>query len=392
MPGKDSRIDVLHLEKKVSELEERIKSVEKSLEKAGLEELKKRLEDLEDLVMVENALTLEIKKMMESSSELVDLRDRVKNIENILTSVSHEKLEELKRVKAEDLARLSQRVESIEEDLSLLRKQISTTDFKELKESVEKKLAEGVISKSIKEILEIQNMVLKNESRIDNIEKSIEVLRASLKELQPALGLENVKKIGILSNEIARKIEETRELVARFDALQSNLERKIGKVSTIENELGNIKVWMDKLSKEFESINAKIFELRKRQEENRIYLTEKILAHTEGVLKEVQDLLTQTKNEVSEIVESKVNERLLGSESLRKQVEELASRITTVEESNKKEIESMKTALQEMKEMQVFPEERLNELMSRNVYLEDKISALEKIVKELTKVSPIVLE
>lgn|GEM_PF-2793910 len=392
MPGKDSRIDVLHLEKKVSELEERIKSVEKSLEKAGLEELKKRLEDLEDLVMVENALTLEIKKMMESSSELVDLRDRVKNIENILTSVSHEKLEELKRVKAEDLARLSQRVESIEEDLSLLRKQISTTDFKELKESVEKKLAEGVISKSIKEILEIQNMVLKNESRIDNIEKSIEVLRASLKELQPALGLENVKKIGILSNEIARKIEETRELVARFDALQSNLERKIGKVSTIENELGNIKVWMDKLSKEFESINAKIFELRKRQEENRIYLTEKILAHTEGVLKEVQDLLAQTKNEVSEIVESKVNERLLGSESLRKQVEELASRITTVEESNKKEIESMKTALQEMKEMQVFPEERLNELMSRNVYLEDKISALEKIVKELTKVSPIVLE
>jgi len=392
LPGKDSRIDVLHLEKKVSELEERIKSVEKSLEKAGLEELKKRLEDLEDLVMVENALTLEIKKMMESSSELVDLRDRVKNIENILTSVSHEKLEELKRVKAEDLARLSQRVESIEEDLSLLRKQISTTDFKELKESVEKKLAEGVISKSIKEILEIQNMVLKNESRIDNIEKSIEVLRASLKELQPALGLENVKKIGILSNEIARKIEETRELVARFDALQSNLERKIGKVSTIENELGNIKVWMDKLSKEFESINAKIFELRKRQEENRIYLTEKILAHTEGVLKEVQDLLAQTKNEVSEIVESKVNERLLGSESLRKQVEELASRITTVEESNKKEIESMKTALQEMKEMQVFPEERLNELMSRNVYLEDKISALEKIVKELTKVSPIVLE
>lgn len=392
MPGKDSRIDVLHLEKKVSELEERIKSVEKSLEKAGLEELKKRLEDLEDLVMVENALTLEIKKMMESSSELVDLRDRVKNIENILTSVSHEKLEELKRVKAEDLARLSQRVESIEEDLSLLRKQISTTDFKELKESVEKKLAEGVISKSIKEILEIQNMVLKNESRIDNIEKSIEVLRASLKELQPALGLENVKKIGILSNEIARKIEETRELVARFDALQSNLERKIGKVSTIENELGNIKVWMDNLSKEFESINAKIFELRKRQEENRIYLTEKILAHTEGVLKEVQDLLTQTKNEVSEIVESKVNEKLLGSESLRKQVEELASRITTVEESNKKEIESMKTALQEMKEMQVFPEERLNELMSRNVYLEDKISALEKIIKELTKVSPIVLE
>jgi len=392
LPGKDSRIDVLHLEKKVSELEERIKSVEKSLEKAGLEELKKRLEDLEDLVMVENALTLEIKKMMESSSELVDLRDRVKNIENILTSVSHEKLEELKRVKAEDLARLSQRVESIEEDLSLLRKQISTTDFKELKESVEKKLAEGVISKSIKEILEIQNMVLKNESRIDNIEKSIEVLRASLKELQPALGLENVKKIGILSNEIARKIEETRELVARFDALQSNLERKIGKVSTIENELGNIKVWMDNLSKEFESINAKIFELRKRQEENRIYLTEKILAHTEGVLKEVQDLLAQTKNEVSEIVESKVNEKLLGSESLRKQVEELASRITTVEESNKKEIESMKTALQEMKEMQVFPEERLNELMSRNVYLEDKISALEKIVKELTKVSPIVLE
>jgi predicted nucleic acid-binding Zn-ribbon protein len=63
-----------------------------------------------------------------------------------------------------------------------------------------------------------------------------------------------------------------------------------------------------------------------------------------------------------------------------------------MEESNKKEIESLKTALQEMKEMQVFPEERLNELMSRNVYLEDKISALEKIIKELTKVSPLVLE
>ena len=389
MPSKDSRIDVLHLEKKVSELEERIKSVEKSLEKVGIEDLEKRLEDLEDLVMVENALMVEIKKMMESSSELVDLKDRVKNIENSLSSLTSVGPE---KVKAEDLSRLSQRIESIEKDLSFLRKQISTTDFNELKESVEKRLAEGVISKNIKEILEIQNMVLKNESRIDNIEKSIENLKTSLKELQPTLGLENVKKIGVLSNEVARRIEETRELVARFNALQSDIEKRITKITTIEDELGNIKVWMDKLSKEFESINAKIFELTKRQEENRIYLTEKILAQTEGVLKEVQDLLAQTKNEVSEIIESKVNEKLVDFGSLRKQMEELANRMAKMEESNKKEIESLKTALQEMKEMQVFPEERLNELMSRNVYLEDKISALEKIIKELTKVSPLVLE
>jgi len=389
LPSKDSRIDVLHLEKKVSELEERIKSVEKSLEKVGIEDLEKRLEDLEDLVMVENALMVEIKKMMESSSELVDLKDRVKNIENSLSSLTSVGPE---KVKAEDLSRLSQRIESIEKDLSFLRKQISTTDFNELKESVEKRLAEGVISKNIKEILEIQNMVLKNESRIDNIEKSIENLKTSLKELQPTLGLENVKKIGVLSNEVARRIEETRELVARFNALQSDIEKRITKITTIEDELGNIKVWMDKLSKEFESINAKIFELTKRQEENRIYLTEKILAQTEGVLKEVQDLLAQTKNEVSEIIESKVNEKLVDFGSLRKQMEELANRMAKMEESNKKEIESLKTALQEMKEMQVFPEERLNELMSRNVYLEDKISALEKIIKELTKVSPLVLE
>jgi chromosome segregation ATPase len=389
LPSKDSRIDVLHLEKKVSELEERMKSVEKSLEKVGIEDLEKRLEDLEDLVMVENALMVEIKKMMESSSELVDLKDRVKNIENSLSSLTSVGPE---KVKAEDLSRLSQRIESIEKDLSFLRKQISTTDFNELKESVEKRLAEGVISKNIKEILEIQNMVLKNESRIDNIEKSIENLKTSLKELQPTLGLENVKKIGVLSNEVARRIEETRELVARFNALQSDIEKRITKITTIEDELGNIKVWMDKLSKEFESINAKIFELTKRQEENRIYLTEKILAQTEGVLKEVQDLLAQTKNEVSEIIESKVNEKLVDFGSLRKQMEELANRMAKMEESNKKEIESLKTALQEMKEMQVFPEERLNELMSRNVYLEDKISALEKIIKELTKVSPLVLE
>ena len=389
MPSKDSRIDVLHLEKKVSELEERMKSVEKSLEKVGIEDLEKRLEDLEDLVMVENALMVEIKKMMESSSELIDLKDRVKNIENSLSSLTSVGPE---KVKAEDLSRLSQRIESIEKDLSFLRKQISTTDFNELKESVEKRLAEGVISKNIKEILEIQNMVLKNESRIDNIEKSIENLKTSLKELQPTLGLENVKKIGVLSNEVARRIEETRELVARFNALQSDIEKRITKITTIEDELGNIKVWMDKLSKEFESINAKIFELTKRQEENRIYLTEKILAQTEGVLKEVQDLLAQTKNEVSEIIESKVNEKLVDFGSLRKQMEELANRMAKMEESDKKEIESLKTALQEMKEMQVFPEERLNELMSRNVYLEDKISALEKIIKELTKVSPLVLE
>lgn len=389
MPSKDSRIDVLHLEKKVSELEERMKSVEKSLEKVGIEDLEKRLEDLEDLVMVENALMVEIKKMMESSSELIDLKDRVKNIENSLSSLTSVGPE---KVKAEDLSRLSQRIESIEKDLSFLRKQISTTDFNELKESVEKRLAEGVISKNIKEILEIQNMVLKNESRIDNIEKSIENLKTSLKELQPTLGLENVKKIGVLSNEVARRIEETRELVARFNALQSDIEKRITKITTIEDELGNIKVWMDKLSKEFESINAKIFELTKRQEENRIYLTEKILAQTEGVLKEVQDLLAQTKNEVSKIIESKVNEKLVDFGSLRKQMEELANRMAKMEESDKKEIESLKTALQEMKEMQVFPEERLNELMSRNVYLEDKISALEKIIKELTKVSPLVLE
>jgi len=389
LPSKDSRIDVLHLEKKVSELEERMKSVEKSLEKVGIEDLEKRLEDLEDLVMVENALMVEIKKMMESSSELIDLKDRVKNIENSLSSLTSVGPE---KVKAEDLSRLSQRIESIEKDLSFLRKQISTTDFNELKESVEKRLAEGVISKNIKEILEIQNMVLKNESRIDNIEKSIENLKTSLKELQPTLGLENVKKIGVLSNEVARRIEETRELVARFNALQSDIEKRITKITTIEDELGNIKVWMDKLSKEFESINAKIFELTKRQEENRIYLTEKILAQTEGVLKEVQDLLAQTKNEVSEIIESKVNEKLVDFGSLRKQMEELANRMAKMEESDKKEIESLKTALQEMKEMQVFPEERLNELMSRNVYLEDKISALEKIIKELTKVSPLVLE
>jgi chromosome segregation ATPase len=380
LPNKASRIEFLEMEKRLSELEKRLKSLEKSVEKVDLEDMKKRLEDLEDLVMVENALILEIKKMMENYSELTDLKNRIKNLED---SISGKLIEELKKVKIGNMNELAQKIERIEKDLALLQDQVSTMDFTEVREKIEKKIAEGLVGKNIKEILQMQNTILRNEARINNLERSVEFLKASIKELQPILGLENVKKLGILANEVTRRVEEFHELLARVDALQSNVENRLSKISVMESEVGNIKVWMDKLSKDLENLNEKILELKKRQEENRIYLTEKMLAQTEGVLKEVQDSIARTKDEIAETIEKKIN-----AESIHRQIEELSNMLTKLKE----ELESLKVSVQELKEMQVFPEERLNELMSRNIYLEDKISALEKIIKEIAKVSPIVLE
>ncbi|MEM5806003.1 MAG: hypothetical protein QXM85_02285, partial [Candidatus Aenigmatarchaeota archaeon] len=98
--------DVLQLQKKVADLELTMTELKEALSKfdtAVIDDLKQRVEDIEDLTMVENAAVIELKKMLESTKseqpqETISpqLEERLKTLEEKVSNITVPNLEEIK--------------------------------------------------------------------------------------------------------------------------------------------------------------------------------------------------------------------------------------------------------------------------------------------------------
>ncbi|MEM5797388.1 MAG: hypothetical protein QXD72_01810 [Candidatus Aenigmatarchaeota archaeon] len=118
--------DVLQLQKKVTDLELTATELKEGLSKfdpAVLDDLKQRLDDVEDLVMVENAGIIELKKMLEGIQDATQTKELSEELKG--------KVEEL-----------TSKITSLEEKVSTPAPQVDTTQIEELKTNFENLKAE----------------------------------------------------------------------------------------------------------------------------------------------------------------------------------------------------------------------------------------------------------
>lgn len=215
-----------NLEVVVAGIKEKLASMDIGL----LSNLKEKMDDIEDLIMVEQAGILELKKMIEETKgigiEAPDaarvIEERLKKIENDIASIL-DKRKEMQVELNERLARLESRapetgsleVEKIYKRIDELERSISNMKgvIDELRKILEKegdmkKISESVSNLS-KEINEIRNEVFQKTTEISGLAKKIEE--------------SNQRLSSSVSSEINAFKERMKALEAKYDNLSKQM-------------------------------------------------------------------------------------------------------------------------------------------------------------------------
>lgn len=130
---KDSEInnlmkrDMAFLQKKLAELEIAISGVQENVQKidiSGLEELKQKVEDVEDLAMVENAGIIELKKMLEAMP-VQQLEERLTSLEQKATNIAIPDTEEIKNSVLSSMSDTGSQVNQLGMDIDKLKTQLN---------------------------------------------------------------------------------------------------------------------------------------------------------------------------------------------------------------------------------------------------------------------------
>jgi chromosome segregation ATPase len=370
-----SRKDILQLEKRlvdlelaVTELKESIKSIDVSM----VPELNQKVEDVEDLIMVEQAGILELKKMMEESKPEKpaipeDLEGRLKSIEdnipNLMGKVEFEsRLEEVQKELPKEEKPTPVEIEGLYDKVTGLETSLST--LKSQTDNISKELYEKVNEISLK-----ATGFKKSPIDLDLLSSKIEAGKRSIdefskKKIELDLKVEEIsKKMEILENNMGESPGQEvidglklnrREIVAtnaRIDSLERVARELMSDVQNFEKSIRN-----------FESIE-KISLLKKNIEEK--------LERSNSIEEEIKKLASKV-----EMIYDEIDKRLEKLRGLDKDYSENISNLVESTEENKKEIIKIKKG--ETANFEKIIQE------SRNT-IEEKFGEIEKKMHQINK-------
>lgn len=375
----DSRKDILRLEKRlvdlelaVTELKESIKSIDVSM----VPDLKQKVDDVEDLIMVEQAGILELKKMLEESKPEKpaipeDLEGRLKTIEdnipNLVEKIDLEsRLEDMqkeqKEVSPKEIKPAPVEIESLYNKITQLETSLSA--LKSQTDNISKELYEKVKEISLK-ATEFKQPTIDLDllsSKIESGKRSVDEL--SKKKIELDLKIEEIsKKMEILENSMGESPKQElvdglklnrREIVAtnaRIDSLERVARELMGDVQNFGKSVKN-----------FESIE-KISLLSKNIEEK--------LERSKFIEEEIKRLASKV-----EMIYDEIDKRLEKVRGLEKDYSENISNLVESTESNKKEIIKIKKG--ESANFEKIIQESRNTIEERFGEIEKKMHQINK--------------
>jgi len=270
--------DISFLQKKLAELEIAISEVQENVQKidlSDLESLKQRVEDVEDLTMVENAGVVELKKMLEdiqsSLSAIQEIQEKVSNLEQIVSlplelAEVESKINETVKTETANLLTKDEfqnklnEVSSAISDLSaeLTRLSMSIPDL-------EKKLEEINLENLKEDVKNYITPMIPGFPSFDTVTRSLEESIASIKQdVESYRGqLEKIKfyvegKVNEpLQIELLKKLEDVRDnlvinstKVEAIDSFAQELAQQVNNFAEKINEITPIIQKLDKISVE----------------------------------------------------------------------------------------------------------------------------------------------
>lgn len=332
MPKEDSDVkkDILQLEKKMVDLEisvTELKENSKTTDSSAISELNQRIDDVEDLAMVEQAGIIELKKMMEEKpKEEVeapsDLEDRIKKIENDLTTVGREapppsiemenlykkleesekqlsslqqELENLNKSSAEKLQEIEKRLQivkptvdfdlvtakfnSLRADIDSMNKKklemdIKLAEFEKKFEIVDDRLRGSLAEGMTEEIKTARKDLLSTNIRIDSLERVSRDLISQVQTNENSLKkFESFEKLSSLSKDIEEKIErfkfiegEMKRLSSRVEMMYQNIDERLDRVKDIERRVPELSDMIAKSNKDMDKIRIDMMDRITKEE------------------------------------------------------------------------------------------------------------------------------
>jgi chromosome segregation ATPase len=399
---KKFKLSLLQIEKRLLDLEVAIGEIKEKLDGFDLSEIsdiKERLEDVEDLATLENVGILEFKKMIE------EIKERLKDIKNINTSIIslQKKIAELETsqkivMETSDTKKVVNRIKELQNEIIGLRSLVGKlektlyekigeiegktrgVDFDYLASKIEsiKNDLDYLNKKKVEMDLKLAEYESKFDLLEENLKKSLsDTLLNEIKGLKKDLIMQNgrVDAVESVTRNISTEINRIETELKKFKSLESltnlskDVEEKIETIRFLENEIRRIS---SKVETIYDNISNEIGKIKNFEVK---------LTLSDEAIKKLQDELDKTKLFVLERAKKTDVGELIGKiNELRREIDELRKEVKTMP---KKEITHIPSHVDR---------EELSEILNRMVFLESRISAIEKALEESSKVKPIVLE
>ena len=450
------KMTLLQMEKRFVDLEMAVDELNGKVENIDLKsvsELKQKVDDIEDLIMVEQAGVLELKKMLEGLNEKLGQSPAMESA-NEKMAVIEKYVNELKGnvVMKNELQDMAGRLEnsisavsvkspptSVEVENLIKRFNDLNGQMNSLSARMENNIK--ILFEKIKES-ETKEPMIKSGIDFDLLSSKIESLKISLdgmvkKKIEMDLKIvEMEKKFEIIENRIRESISEKimdeikgnkRDLMTaniRVDSLERVSRELISTVQNLENSMKKFEN-IDKMTSFGKDIEEKIERFKFVEEEMK-----RLSARTEMIYDNIDKKLEKIK-----FVERKTDEIFSSLQRLRRDTD--ATRILVLDRAKKEDLKNLykmmdeikgKTNVGELNKFMASMEERMaliernykkdievfistvqarmsevgkttpvfdtqmSELLNKLIFLETRMMTLEKIMQEPSKTQPVILE
>lgn len=349
------------LETVVSEVSEKLKDVDLT----GVSEVKQRTDDIEDLIMVEQAAIIELKKMLEGiqipTVDISGLETRITELEKVGIKPLTEQINALKQETDGKINEFSSKLPNLVTDVisskydilqqglsDLLNKKVGmdlkVEGLRKDIQLVEHKIGEMATEKIAEEIQNNKKDIILIGAKIETIENITKNMNSDLQQAQAnLLKLDSFEKLTLLRRDIESKIErfkiiedELRRLSSRMEMLYSNMDERIEGATQTGKKLPGI----------FDSINN----FKKELDKQRIEILDRVKKED---IKDLTKVFEQNAAKVSAEVENKYKELTKSLEQnvqtvsveLENEYNDLLKRVSKVNAVDKKELETARNNL-----------------------------------------------
>jgi chromosome segregation ATPase len=444
---KTSESDILKVEKRVIDLElgiAELKATRKAIDIKAISDLKKKVEDLEDMVLVEDAGMIEIKRILDSIQSKIaeveispELREKVSRLETEIISLTkkapptavemetlHGKItemaEELSTFKIrleEGLKAIEEKIRTMEEkqalikppgvDFDLLSSKIEAlrgsmdelskkriemdlriAEIAKKFEIMEKRMRESLSEKVLDEIRINKKEIIGTNARIDSIERVTRDLISSLRNVETSIKkFESLEKASMLSKEIEEKIErfkfiedETKRLSSRIEKIYDSIDRRLDKMKSMEKKFPEIAGLVKGMMKEMERIRTQVLEREKKEDVKR-----KFREFEEKMLLPLKSQIETLNDRIIALRDLKFSIEKRLTELAESEIRPIKERIVSVENEYKK-LSDMKEAVgnvfKKIDEMQKGLNKRFG-MIEERMKKSVKIEDVEKRINEI---------
>ena len=317
------KLKFLDLEKKFVELEMNVSKINESLKKleaTKLNEVLERFEEIEDLVMIENAAVVELKELLEASNTdeikkdldaiKKDFEEKINNINSVLSSSLSEIRESIAKISSdtEKIKELEQRIEKVESSLAFIPKIIEEGDLIEglgkivkthdetiesikreleeirvLKEKMEEELNKRIPSSLLEDFVKLGNELSLLKVNVSSLSKQLDEIYRDVKLLKPEMIREAISKMTELKVETEERVKEVNDLIASI----SSQKEDIKKIGLIEARINDVSKQINSFLADIEFLKSTISNFSTKKE------LEKIKEEMSGIVSTLDSMKNQ---------------------------------------------------------------------------------------------------